>query len=52
MFNTFKANKYCFVLSVRTGLQVPGKESGVAVANGSRYGVGIYLSPDPEYSLG
>jgi len=36
---------------IRTGLKVPGAESGIAVKNGSAYGVGIYLSPSPEFSL-
>eukprot|EP00667_Euglena_gracilis_P022245 EG_transcript_24671 len=37
---------------VREGLVVPREETGVAVACGSSYGRGIYLSPSAEYSLG
>jgi len=36
---------------VREGLVVPGEETGVAIASGSRYGQGVYLSPDPDFSL-
>ncbi|XP_028407695.1 uncharacterized protein LOC114530286 isoform X2 [Dendronephthya gigantea] len=36
---------------VRNGLLVPGGKSGVEVAHGSSLGVGIYLSPSPEYSF-
>jgi hypothetical protein len=39
-------------ISVRNGLLVPGKESGIGIAHGSSLGVGIYLSPVPEYSFG
>lgn len=35
---------------VQKGLVVPGQD-GVKVAHGSRFGVGIYLSPDPSFSL-
>uniref|UniRef100_A0A7S1G9J4 RWD domain-containing protein n=1 Tax=Bicosoecida sp. CB-2014 TaxID=1486930 RepID=A0A7S1G9J4_9STRA len=36
---------------VRQGLLVPSRESGISVATGSRFGVGIYVSPDPQLSL-
>eukprot|EP00667_Euglena_gracilis_P024723 EG_transcript_28611 len=37
---------------VREGLVVPREETGVAVASGSTYGRGIYLSPRAELSIG
>lgn len=37
--------------TVQKGLVVPGQD-GVKVVHGSYYGVGIYLSPDPSFSLG
>ena len=43
--------QFClFVLLVQKGLIVPG-EKGVEVEHGSRYGVGIYLSPNADFSL-
>jgi len=36
---------------VRKGLLVPGFKSGIPVANGSAYGVGIYTSTDVSVSL-
>eukprot|EP00668_Euglena_longa_P004785 GGOE01005591.1.p1 GENE.GGOE01005591.1~~GGOE01005591.1.p1 ORF type:complete len:481 (-),score=141.22 GGOE01005591.1:193-1608(-) len=36
---------------VREGLVVPRLETGVEVACGSRYGQGIYLSPNADFSL-
>lgn len=36
---------------VRSGLLVPGEQSGVRVLSGSRYGQGIYSSPDPNLAL-
>ena len=35
---------------VRDGLLVPGGESGIGVRCGSRFGTGIYSSPDPEFA--
>jgi hypothetical protein len=37
---------------VSRGLIVPGDKTDVRVVNGSAYGVGIYLSPHADYSLG
>ena len=42
-------NQY-FLDTVQKGLVIPGKD-GVKVVHGSYYGVGIYLSPDPSFSL-
>lgn len=36
---------------VRSGLLVPSAQTGIKVATGSRYGQGIYSSPDPELAL-
>eukprot|EP00667_Euglena_gracilis_P013304 EG_transcript_13720 len=36
---------------VREGLVVPREATGVAVASGSRYGLGIYLSPNAGFSI-
>ena len=37
---------------VRNGLLVPGGKSGIDIAHGSSLGIGIYLSPFPEFSFG
>lgn len=36
---------------VRSGLLVPGQATGIKVSTGSRYGCGIYSSPDPHLAL-
>lgn len=36
---------------VRSGLLVPGAATGIKVTTGSRYGCGIYASPDPNLAL-